>query len=55
MRLQRIIALLVIAGAVTATLGVARSFSDLGLLILGVIGFVLLGIGSYMYRKWFMS
>jgi hypothetical protein len=46
----------VLAGAGAAALFVAmvRSFEDPLVFLLGVIGFVLLGLGSYLYRIWFL-
>jgi hypothetical protein len=43
---------IVLAIVVIVVLTLARSVYDLGIFALGVIGFVVLGLGAYLSRVW---
>jgi len=53
MRIRAVIVGLLLAIVVIVVVTLARSIYDLGFLALGLIGFVLLGVGALISRKWF--
>lgn len=53
MRIRAVIVGLILAIIVILVITLARSVYDLGILALGVIGFVVLAAGAFVSRKWF--
>jgi hypothetical protein len=52
MRIRAVIIGLVVATIVIVVVTLARSIYDLGILALGVIGFVVLAVGAFVSRRW---
>lgn len=52
MRIRAVVVGIVLAIVVIVVVSLARSVYDLGVLALGVIGFVVLGVGAYLSRMW---
>ena len=53
MRIRAVVIGLILAIVVIVVVTLARSIYDLGILALGVIGFVVLAAGALVSRKWF--
>lgn len=52
MRIRAVIVGIVLAIVIIVIITLARSVYDLGVLALGVVGFVVLGLGAYLSRMW---
>lgn len=52
MRIRAVVVGIVLAIVIIVVVSFARTVYDLGVLALGVIGFVVLGLGAYLSRMW---